>query len=138
MSKNAAIVSGIILIQLVTVMWGGGFLLEQTISRASGFIDDAAVAGLQRAGHGHPGVLCLLALWAQLGIDRVRLRPVAEWSLRLAFPVAALMMSVGFFMSAAVAANSGTDPSIVLRIGAVLLGLSLLSLAALLFLRRRD
>lgn len=105
MSRNAAIVSGIILIQLVTVMWGGVFLL--------------------------------LALWAQLAIDRVRLATVLEWLLRFAFPVAALLMSVGFFMSAGAAAAGGSDPSMVLRIGAVLLGASLLSLAGLLLLRRQ-
>ena len=66
MSRNAAVVSGVLLILLVTVMSGGGFLLEQTLTRAAGFIDDPSVAALQRAGHGHAGVLLVLALWAAL------------------------------------------------------------------------
>lgn len=138
MSRNAAVVSGVLLILLVTVMSGGGFLLEQTLSRAAGFIDDPSVAALQRAGHGHAGVLLVLALWAQLAIDRVQLTAAVEWGLRLAFPLAAALMSGGFFLSAATAADGGSEPSLVLRGGALVLGLSLLTLGGLLLVRRRS
>ncbi len=138
MSRNASIMSGILLVLLVTVMSGGGFLLEQTVLRAEGFIDDPAVAALQRAGHGHAGVLILLALWSQLAVDRLHIGEPVEWALRAAIPVAAALMSGGFFLSAAamVGIDAGT-PSLVLRGGAVLLGASLLALAALLIFRRK-
>jgi len=138
MSRNASIMSGVLLVLLVTVMSGGGFLLEQTITRADGFIDDPAVAALQRAGHGHAGVLILLALWSQLAIDKMRVGAGPEWVLRLAIPVAAVLMSGGFFLSAAGVAGAETaTPSLILRAGAVLLGASLLAMAGLLFLRRK-
>ncbi|MDJ0684441.1 MAG: hypothetical protein QNJ84_07060 [Alphaproteobacteria bacterium] len=138
MSRNASIVSAALLALLVTVMSGGGFLLEQTMGRAAGFIDDPAVAALQRAGHGHAGVLIVLALWTQIAIDRLAVGAVIEWCLRLAFPLAAALMSGGFFLSAAVMAGSdAAAPSLVLRAGAVVLGLSLLTLAALLIFRRQ-
>ncbi len=138
MSRNASIMSGILLVLLVTVMSGGGFLLEQTVLRAEGFIDDPAVAALQRAGHGHAGVLILLALWTQFAVDRLRAGTALEWALRLSIPVAAVLMSAGFFLSAAdlVGAEEGT-PSLVLRIGAATLGATLLALAGLLIFRRK-
>ncbi len=137
MSRNAAVVSGTLLVLLVTVMSGGGFLLEQTLTRATGFIDDPAVAALQRAGHGHAGVLLVLALWAQIAIDQLRVGTIIEWLLRISFPLAAALMSGGFFLSAAAAADGATEPSLVLRGGALVLGLSLLALGALLIWRRK-
>lgn len=136
MSRNSTIVSAGLLVLLVTVMSGGGFLLEQTTTRAEGFIDVPAVAALQRAGHGHAGVLLILALWSQLAIDRIRVSRLGEWALRASIPLAAVLMSGGFFLTAARAAGgAATDPSLVLRLGAVLLGATLLALAALLLVR---
>ena len=113
-------------------MSGGGFLLERTILRTEGFIVAPAVAALQRAGHGRAGVLILLALWSQLTIDLLRIGTAAEWVLRATIPVAVARISGGFFLSAA--ATAGVDagtPSLVLRGGAALLGVSLLALAGL-------
>jgi len=139
MSRSASLVSAGLLVLLVTVMSGGGFLLEQTVTRAEGFIDDPAVAALQRAGHGHAGVLILLALWSQLAIDRIEVGRVGEWALRVSIPLAAVLMSGGFFLTAAQITGVDIDaPSLLLRAGALVLGASLLSLAWMLIQRRKD
>lgn len=48
----------------------------------------------------HAGVLVILFLIAQLLIDNVNLSPGLEGALRIGFPVAAILVSGGFFASA--------------------------------------
>jgi hypothetical protein len=53
-----------------------------------------------RAGHAHAGVLVILALIAQILTDHADLGNQLEWIARIGFPVAALLVSGGFFGAA--------------------------------------
>ena len=52
---------------------------------------------LYRAGHAHAGVLVLLSLVLQVLLDHARLSSRMTWSARVAAPLAAILVSGGFF-----------------------------------------
>jgi len=82
-----------------------------------------------RAGHAHAGVLVILALIAQLLIDYAELDPTLAWIIRMGFPLAAILVSGGFFASAI--GQNRTKPNgyiSILYAGALLLAASLIIL----------
>lgn len=85
--------------------------------------------GMFRAGHAHAGVLVILSLIAQLLLDNVQMNESLELALRIAFPLAAILISGGFF---ALATGSNiTQPNsfiAILYTGALLLAMSLIVL----------
>jgi hypothetical protein len=89
---------GILLLALITVAWGGTFVLR--VSRGS-----HPATPLQqrffRAGHAHAAVLLVLALVTQPYVDASGLGGPAGAVARSGVPVAALLMSAGFFLSVA-------------------------------------
>ena len=138
MSKQAAIVAGILLILIPTIEYGGRFLLSLILGGAPEFLEDHANAALLRAGHGHAGVLVLLALWAQLALDHVRTAEWFRWALRIGFLLAPMLMSGGFFATAAMMSGSGAStPSMLLYAGATILAVSTVTLGILLIGWRR-
>ena len=52
-----------------------------------------------RAGHAHAGVLIILSLVAVIMADAAGLHGGLGWTARIAIPVAAVLMSSGFFVS---------------------------------------
>jgi hypothetical protein len=50
-----------------------------------------------RAGHAHAGVLVILSLVVQLMLDHAALAPELTWTLRIGAPLAAILVSGGFF-----------------------------------------
>ena len=119
---------GITILTVPTIAYGGYYLL--TI--LSGY-DKTGLTDFQksmfRAGHAHAGVLVLLSLVAQLLLDNVQMNASWQLVLRIAFPLAAVLVSAGFF--AAATGRGLTQPNgliSILYIGALLLVVSLLGL----------
>ena len=101
MTADTKIMSGVILISIVSIEFGGFFLL----GILGGKHKDLEITDFQkamfRAGHAHAGVLVILAIICQILADHVLLPPALEWLGRSGVAVAALLVSGGFFAAAA-------------------------------------
>ena len=100
-SNTSKMLSGIILITVPTIEFGGSFLLGMLRRAESGYADNPVRHDLFRAGHAHAGVMVLLSLICQLLADVALLPGWLIWIGRLGAPCAAILMPVGFFVSAA-------------------------------------
>jgi hypothetical protein len=131
MTRAARLMAGIIMIVVPTIEYGGVFLLKSLSNPASGYLANPMREDLMRAGHAHAGVIILLSLIAQLLADGALLPPWLLWAIRIAFPLAAVLMSAGFFLSV-MGAPTATHPGsmiILVYVGGTFLALALLSLA---------
>jgi hypothetical protein len=127
-STTTKMLSGIILITVPTIEYGGSFLLGMLRRAESGYVDNGLRHDLFRAGHAHAGVV-LLSLICQLLADVVILPSWLIWLGRLGAPCAAIMMPLGFFISAA--SPRVTQPSRMVNmvyIGALILAVAVLVL----------
>lgn len=102
MTYEAKLMSGVILLTVPTIEYGGAFLL----SVLGGKYSQLGLTGFQksmfRAGHAHAGVLVILALVVQPFIDDLSFTSqTLTWLLRIGFPLSALLVSGGFFAAAA-------------------------------------
>jgi hypothetical protein len=102
LSREAKLVSGVILLSVPTIMYGGITLLGILTQRAAGLAPgqltlDETQWALWRAGHAHAGVWVLLSLVMQVLIDSMRLSTLMMWLARLSAPVATVTVSGGFF-----------------------------------------
>jgi hypothetical protein len=101
MTNEARKLSGIIMLTVPTIIYGGYFLL----AILSGNMDHLGLTDFQkamfRAGHAHAGVLVILSLIVQVLADHANLSRAWKWISRLLFPVSAILVSSGFFASAA-------------------------------------
>ncbi len=95
MSNATKLISGILLITVPTIEFGGTFLLRILSGKDPQFTEFQR--SMFRAGHAHAGVLVILALVAQLLMDQARLPEPVEWAARIGFVLAALLVSGGFF-----------------------------------------
>ena len=128
MTHTSKLISGITILTVPTIVYGGYFLLTVL----SGY-DKTPLTDFQksmfRAGHAHAGVLVILSLVAQLLLDGTQLSYLMELSTRLAFPIAAILVSGGFF--AAATGRGLTQPN---GFVAILYGGALLLVASLIVL----
>lgn len=102
LSREAKIVSGITLLSIPTIMYGGVTLLGMLTQGGAGSDPGAIVLdetqwALWRAGHAHAGVWVILSLVIQVLIDSTRLSSGLMWLARTSAPVAAVTVSGGFF-----------------------------------------
>ena len=126
LSDATRIIAGLVLISVVTIEVGGWFLTR--IVRGMVPMTDFQKA-FARAGHAHAGVLVTLGLVGLILVDATGLTGVLAWVGRLGIPLAAILMSAGFFASSA--GKDVTQPNramVVIWIGAASLGLGALSL----------
>ncbi|MCO5968169.1 hypothetical protein [Actinoallomurus soli] len=126
LSTESRMIAGAVLITIVTIEFGGWFMTR--IARGGVPMTDFQ-RSFARAGHGHAGVLVLLGLIGLLYADATGLTGVLLWTARLGVPVAAILMSGGFF--AASAGRGATAPNRfvwILWIGALSLAAGVLSL----------
>ena len=122
MDKSELVSTGIILLIVITIAYGGTFLLKVG---AGGAPANDLQKNFFRAGHAHAGVLVILGLVVRLCLQQPA---VPAWSSFLADFVlyAAVLMSAGFFLSAL-----GRDPQrpnhfiVLLWIGAACLAVGL-------------
>ena len=134
MTREARLVSGIVLILVPTIQYGGYFLLTQLITPASGYMDNALREDLFRAGHAHAGVIVLLSLICQILADSARLPSRLLWCVRVGVPLSAILISAGFFFS--MLPPTAMHPSGAVSLvyaGAIVLAASVLTLAVGLF-----
>lgn len=129
MTRDARLISGIILITVPTIQYGGYFLLTSLMDRSSGYLDNALRQNFFRAGHAHAGVIAILSLICQLLADGAVLPDPLLWMVRLGVPLAAILISAGFFFS--MLAPTASEPGSAVRliyVGAVILAISVVTL----------
>lgn len=118
--------AALVLFAIVTVEFGGWSLLG-FLTRENGLSEFEEQ--FFRAGHGHAGVLLILALALLLLMERTTFEGRTQFWLSLTFLAGVLLQSGGFFLHMIVgeegAASTGTWLS---RGGAVLLAVALISL----------
>ena len=119
-------IAGAILLTIVTIQFGGWFMTK--IVRGDVPMTDFQKS-FARAGHGHAGVLVILSLVGLLYVDSTSLGGFWLWLGRLGIPVAAILMSGGFFASSAGRDRTKPNQFIwVLWIGALSLAAGVLTL----------
>lgn len=95
---------GLTLVTVPTIVFGGLAVLGVVSGGLYGLPGPPGLTPMQvafyRAGHAHAGVLLILSLLTQLGLDHVRLPRAWIWPLRVASPLAAILVSAGFFAAA--------------------------------------
>jgi hypothetical protein len=65
MTREAKLLSGIILITVPTIQYGWYFLLTSLVYRGSGYMENPLRQNFFRAGHAHAGVIVILSLVCQ-------------------------------------------------------------------------
>jgi hypothetical protein len=98
MTDASRSIAGVILLTIVTIQFGGYFMTR--IVRGQVLMTDFQKS-FARAGHAHAGVLVILSLVGLLYVDQTGLTGFWLWVARLAIPIAAILMSGGFFASSA-------------------------------------
>ncbi|MFB9905854.1 hypothetical protein [Allokutzneria oryzae] len=133
LSPQSQVIAGAVLLSIVTIEVGGWFLTR--IARGAvpmtRFQKDFA-----RAGHAHAGVLVTLGLVCLVLADATSLDGVLGYAARVGVPLAAILMSAGFFASS-MGRGEVTRPNrlfalvwlgaLSLAVGVVTLGLGLLT-----------
>ena len=128
MSSQSRLVAGILLILLPTVEFGGASILSLLIGDPQ-YTQNGLRQDLWRAGHAHAGVWLVLSLVALRYVDEAALSEGMRWVVRLAFPVAAVLMALAFFLS--VLSPEATEPNAMINLAFVaglLLAVGLLTL----------
>jgi hypothetical protein len=133
MSPQSRLVAGIVLIIVPTVEIGGASILSLLIGDPAYGQNDLR-QDLWRAGHAHAGVWLVLSLVALRYVDEANLSEGLRWVVRLAFPVAAVLMALAFFLS--VIPEDAREPNgmiylayvagLLLAVGLLLLGVGLI------------
>jgi hypothetical protein len=126
LSDASRTIAGTILLTIVTIQFGGWFLTK--IVRGDVPMTDFQKS-FARAGHGHAGVLVILSLVGLLYVDSTSLDGFWLEVGRLGIPVAAIVMSGGFFASSAGKDRTKPNQFIwVLYVGALSLAAGVLTL----------
>lgn len=92
-SAQTKLISGILLLTVPTIQYGGSYLLKLLTSQDRAYINNPLRQGMFRAGHAHAGVLVILSLLCQLLADAAA--PAPDWALwiaRLGTPLAAILI----------------------------------------------
>lgn len=129
MTREARLLSGIILITVPTIQYGGYFLLTSLIDKSSGYMNNPLRQNFFRAGHAHAGVIVILSLVCQILADSAVLPSPLIWFVRLGVPLSAILISAGFFFS--VLPPTATQPGgavSLIYVGAVILAVSVITL----------
>ena len=129
MTKESSIMSGIILITVPSIQYGGYFLLTSLMDRTSGYIDNPLRQNFFRAGHAHAGVIVILSLICQVLADSAALPGWLLWIIRVGIPAAAVLLPLGFFLSVAPPTSVAPNRAVLLiYMGAVVLAFSVMTL----------
>ena len=122
--------SGIILITVPTIQYGGYFLLRSLMNETSGYMENPLRQNFFRAGHAHAGVILILSLVCQILADSAVLPSPLVWVVRIGVPLSAIFISAGFFFS--MLPQAATEPRGavgLICVGAVILAVSVITLA---------
>lgn len=132
LSEAAATTAGIVLISVVAIESGGAFMVRVV---TGGVPTTPFQTSFFRAGHAHAGVLVTLGLVCLLLGEATDLSGFVRWLAQTGVLVAAILMPMGFFFSAAGAGRERPNRwvvllpvgGVVLAAGVVALGLGLLT-----------
>jgi hypothetical protein len=129
MTREARLMSGIILITVPTIQYGGYFLLTSLMNRASGYMENPLRQNFFRAGHAHAGVIVILSLVCQILADGAVLPDPLLWFVRIGVPLSAILISAGFFFSMLPpSATQASGAVALIYAGAVILALAVVTL----------
>src|SRR5438093_2610869 len=98
MTREARMISGIILITVPTIQYGGYFLLTSLMNKGSGYMENPLRQNFFRAGHAHAGVIVILSLICQMLADAAVLPTSLLRFVRVGVPLSAILISAGFFL----------------------------------------
>ena len=128
MTREARLMTGIILITVPTIQYGGYFLLTSLMNKNSGYMDNALRQNFFRAGHAHAGVIVILSLICELLADSAVLPDGLLWAVRIGVPLSAILMPAGFFFSVLPPNASQAGPAVgLIYLGAIVLAASVLT-----------
>jgi hypothetical protein len=102
LSRGAKLMSGITILIIPTIMYGGltllGILTQGSAGLTAGALrlNDTQWA-LWRAGHAHAGVWTILSVLLQVLLDSARLSTVMSWLARICAPLSAVAFSGALF-----------------------------------------
>jgi hypothetical protein len=96
---DARLMSGILLVSVPTIQYGGYFLLRLFSGQMPGMKPSSLQTSFFRAGHAHAGVLVILSLICQIFVEHAALGPGFAWLVRIGVPLAAILIPLGFFLS---------------------------------------
>ena len=139
MSHESRRLAGILLIVFPTVVFGGVSLLRYLIQEDPGYVDNPMRQDLWRAGHAHAGVLLILSLVVLRYVDEAALSDRWKDIVRHGAPVAAILLSIAYFLS--VPTGDDTDPNGLIYlafVGAAILAVALFALGVGLVRRPRS
>ncbi len=129
MTRDARLMSGIILITVPTIQYGGYFLLTSLMDKSSGYMENPLRQNFFRAGHAHAGVIVILSLVCQMLADAAVLPNPLLWAVRIGIPLSAILISSGFFFSVLPPTASQAGGAVALiYAGAVILALAVVTL----------
>jgi hypothetical protein len=132
LSESSKGTAGILLITIVGIAYGGTFLLRVV---SGGVPVTDFQKSFFRAGHAHAGVLVILGLLATILVDATDLDGGLRMVARDGVPLAAILMSAGFF-AAAIGRDRTTPNRLIalvwlgalsLTVGVLTLGIGLLT-----------
>src|SRR2546428_14166521 len=129
MSRESRMLTGILLVVLPSVMYGGLTLLSSLTGNTPGYADNPLRHDLWRAGHAHAGVYLILSLVMLRYVDETALSPFWKWLARTGAPIAAILIPAAFFLS--VLSPAATKPNGLMNlayVGAVFLAGAVLTL----------
>jgi hypothetical protein len=129
MTREARMISGIILITVPTIQYGGYFLLTSLMNKGSGYMENPLRQNFFRAGHAHAGVIVILSLVCQMLADAAVLPTPLLWFVRIGIPLSAILISMGFFFSVLPPTTTQASGAVVLiYVGALTLACAVVSL----------
>ena len=129
MTREARMMCGIILITVPTIQYGGYFLLTSLMDKGSGYMENPLRQNFFRAGHAHAGVIVILSLICQVLADASILPTPMPWFVRIGVPLAAVLISSGFFFSVlSPTATQASGAVALIYAGAVVLALAVVTL----------
>ena len=126
LSADARSTAGVLLLTIVGVEFGGWFMLRVL---RGGVPATPFQQSFFRAGHAHAGVLVILALVSQILVGATHMSGILGFLASNGIWAAAILMSAGFFLSAA--GRNVTRPNrfiVLLYIGALSLAAGVISL----------
>jgi hypothetical protein len=129
MTRDAKLMSGIILLTVPSIQYGGYFLLTSLMNKSSGYMENPLRQNFFRAGHAHAGVIVILSLICQVLADSATLPNSVTWMVRVGVPLAAILMPLGFFLSVASPTAIQANGTVALiYVGAIVLAISVVTL----------
>jgi hypothetical protein len=128
MTREARMISGIILLTVATIQYGGYFPLTSLMNQGSGYTENPLRQNFFRAGHAHASVIVILSLVGQVLADGAVLPDPLLWLVRVGAPLAGDSHFVGvLLLGAAPTAAQASGAVAMIYLGAVVLAFSVVT-----------